>query len=76
MKRQAVCHLPAFTSSQHVPHKTAALMCKSTIGTMLEINVQIYITKLKNVIYTNLVYKAVIPAFLTRFPSSPRFGIG
>lgn len=76
MERQAVCHLPAFASSQHVHHKSAALKCKSTIGTMLEINVQIYITKLKNVVYMNLVYKAVIPAFLTRFLSSSRFGIG
>lgn len=63
MKWQAACHLPAFASSQHVYHKSTALMCKSTVGTILQINLQIYITKPKNIVYTNVVHKVVIPAY-------------
>lgn len=40
--------------------------CKSTTGTILQINIQVYITKPKNVVYTNLVYKAVMPAYFDK----------
>lgn len=55
-------------------------MCKSTIGTMLQINIQIYITKPKNVVYTFckqiLFTKQRYLHILTTFPSSSRFGSG